>query len=123
MQKGKDLKLYRKIDSSYEAIASCKNCDISKTADTIEVSSATSGTAKEYIPGRTGWKITCDYLVADTAKPLDGLLLVGTMVELKVTVGSESKTGSAIVTSCDVRGQTGSLMTGSFSFQGSGELV
>ena len=106
------------------AIAGAKSCDITTQADTIEKSSSTQGTAKEYLAGRTGWKITSSFLVIDNnAKTM--LQKKGTSVVVTVqTTGVSDSTlyGNAIVTSCHVTATKGNLSNGSIELLGNGEL-
>lgn len=63
-RKGKDVVLRAsRVDGVERIIAASKSCDIQITTDMNEVSSVFSGAAKEFLPGRYSWQITCDALI------------------------------------------------------------
>lgn len=116
--KGNDL-----IITSGSVIYASKSCDIDTDADTIEVSSPTSGKWREYLAGRCGWNVSTAYLVGD-AKWRDDLLRVGQKVTLRFKNRGEdaTMTGDAIITKCHITATRGNLAQGSFSFLGTGPL-
>lgn len=105
------------------AIAGATSCTIDYDAETIEVSSPSTGTAKNYIVSRTGWKVTVSCLVdvVDTF-----MLNVGQSYTLTFGARSDTgdrMTGTAICTSAKVSGQKFNITSGSFEFQGTGALT
>lgn len=110
-------------------IAGATSCTVNYDAETIEVSSPDTGSAKTYIVGRTSWKITLSYIVctndSNQIDVADSMLKVGNTYTL--TFGARSKTaermtGTAICTGAKVTGQRFNITSGSFEFIGSGVL-
>ena len=103
------------------AIAASKSCTLTNMADVKEISSPTSNTARNYVAGRTGWRVTCNYLVTDVTD----LLKVRNTYTLNIMNpdGVTGLQGSAILTTCEITATNGNIAAGSFVFQGSGELV
>lgn len=112
------------------AIAAAKACEITAQADLIEKASPTSGKAREFILGRTGWKITITkYLYSVNTD----ILRVGKKVKLVIASVIDSETGrvlstdrmvgEAFCTTCTENGTVGSLATGTLEFTGTGELL
>lgn len=128
MKKGKDLIIKMKNSAGkYVVIAASTSCDIDSVGDVIEVSSPTSGKAREFIPGRTSWSVKVNRLYSDTASPFADILKAGSEVELSMgliskMVATTDYVGKAICTSCNVSAQVGHLVSGSIAFQGTGEL-
>lgn len=134
---GKDLMIFKVVTASnvetvYKVVASCKSCSIQIDSETIEISSPTSDIYKDYIPKRKGWKVSCNYLVSDTENDITSLLNhVGGKYLLQVSqmdgsghaVSGQTLRGYAICTSCQMSAQVGNLLSGSFEFQGAGELA
>ena len=122
IRKGKDIKITTASDGVLVALA--KSCEISIDSDEIEVTSATSGTWKDFIPGRKSWSVNINYLVTAGGIAAD-VLKVGTVVNLKIKDGDTGTplVGSAIVKTCKVSGSRGDLAKGSFSFRGKGTLA
>lgn len=110
------------------AVAGAKSCEIETECDIIEVSSPASGTARNFIPGRTSWNTNCTFLVKSFAVPL---LKAGTVVGVKIgkatsgtrTLSTDKLEGSAIIQSCKITATRGNLAQGSFKLQGTGTLV
>lgn len=104
------------------AIAACKSCDIDISCDTIETASRTSSEFREFIKGRTTWSVTMSYLVTS----LKQANLLGQTLTLLISNSddpTDKLTGKAICTKCKITATTGSLVQGSFAFQGSGDLI
>ena len=115
---GKDIIIYEG-DENPVAIAASKICTVDKVAGTIETSSPASGVARSYASGRTDWVATLNNLVLSVK---DYMLRVGETYYLTIGVrGSSTDTisGYAICTECNVTGTVGNLAQGSFRFQGS----
>lgn len=106
------------------AIAGAKSCEVRTSCDVIEKASSTQANAKEYIPGRTSWKVTCSFLVVgNSAKTY--LQKKGTVVTLLIEtdgVNDSTMSGQAIVTGASFSAPKGSLSSGSIEFLGTGEL-
>ena len=111
-------------------IAACKSCDIIEDCDAIEVASPTSGTARDYIAGRTGWKITVNYLVAESTTAFKSKMKAGTSCVIKIgkatsgtrTLSSDKLQGNALITEARLSSSRGKLCQGSWTFLGCGEL-
>lgn len=102
------------------AIAAAKSCDIDISSETIEVSSPSQGTYKHYIAGRKTWTVTTNHLVLAVG---NNAAMVGTTVTLVFGVeGSDTITGTAVVTKWKCTGTRGNLAQGSFQFQGTGAI-
>lgn len=116
---GQDLLI---CDSSGSAlIAAARSCEIVTECEMIETASPTSGTARTYIAGRTGWSITVGYLTS--APTTDLAKLDGEAVTVQVKIrGGASVQGSAFFERCVVTGTVGSLAKGSFVLRGTGPL-
>lgn len=102
-------------------IAAARSCEVVSECEMIETASPTSGTARTYIAGRTGWSITVGYL---TSAPNTDLAKVGgsaVTVQVKVRGGAALQ-GSALFKTCNVSGTVGNLAQGSFVLQGTGPL-
>lgn len=104
------------------AVAACRSCEINVEAETIEVSSPDTGTWRTFIAGRKSWSVSCSYLVQ---APGTELPQVGAAVHLSLSLRSGSSAfleGDAIVRSCRINAEVGSIAKGSFEFVGNGEL-
>ena len=115
---GKDIIIYEGSDEPV-AIAASKSCTIDKQAGTVETSSPASGTARSYASGRTDWVCTMNNLVLSVK---DYMLRVGETYFITMGVRGSSTdtiTGYAICTECNITGTVGNLAQGSFRFQGS----
>lgn len=106
------------------AIAGVKSQDVTSSADTIEKSSATQQSWREYVTGRKDWNLSVSYLVLNSANAAD-LLTVGTTYQLSECDrdGNVLVTGSAILTQCRQTSTRGNIAQGSFSFKGTGPLT
>ena len=118
---GKEIKIYAGSSGSSPLIAKAKSCTISRNCDVIEVSSETSSTDREYIPGRTDWELSMNHLV-NSGAPFEGLLKVRGTYTLRVVVGGSVLTGRAICQQAALQGAVGALATGSVKFKGNGPL-
>ena len=106
------------------AIAGTKSNEIQTECDMIEVTNQNSAQWRQYLAGRKNWSVSTGFLVlaaADTKK----LLNVGTTYTLRFSdrAGTSILQGQAIMKQCKISATRGSLATGSFTFQGSGELA
>lgn len=104
------------------AIAASTSCELDWDCDTIEVSSPTSSTAREYITGRTGWSVATNHFVpSGSVATLKSIR--GRKVSLKIYLEEEYFEGDAIVTGFKITGTKGKLAQGIFTFKGTGPLI
>ena len=121
---GKNLKIYSGSSGTTPLIAMAKSCTVSRRADLMEISSATSQTAKEYLAGRTEWEISLNQLVPSNSNAaLDTLLMPRQSYTISVVLGGARLTGKVICQQADLQGAVGGLATGSVKFKGTGELA
>lgn len=133
--KGNEVMLFMgDTHADVKAIAGSISCDLDMTADALEVSSPDSAVARDYIAGRTGWKMTISkLLVVDD-------IYDGRYVGKKMTVqfgysltdpeGTKPEDrstfhyyeGVALVTRWSCSAKNGDYASGSFEFLGCGEL-
>ena len=102
------------------AVAAARSCEVSVEAETIEVSSPSTGEWRSFIAGRKSWSVSCSYLVQapGTERPQ-----AGTSVLLSLTLnGSTVLQGYAIVRACRISADIGSVAKGTFEFVGNGVL-
>lgn len=109
-------------------VASCKECSFSHDIGLIETSNSLQY-YKTYTTGRKGWKVSCNYLVASTSAMKTALGRPGTTYSFQLRQGDPGGTstliasGSVICTAVKITGQVGNLISGSFEFQGNGNLT
>lgn len=121
MKKGNDLIIT--IDGV--AVAASRSCTVQVDCNTKEVGMKGSGGWKRYIATRKGWTVNVSYLVGDATRIMDLLSRVGQTVDASWKMRdnvTDTLGGKAIVTECKVSGTRGSLVQGSFTFKGTGEL-
>jgi predicted secreted protein len=106
------------------AIAGTKSNEIQTECDVIEVTNANSAQWRQYLAGRKNWSVSTGFLVL-AAADITKLLNVGTTYTLRFRdrAGTSILQGQAIMKQCKISAARGSLATGSFTFQGSGELA
>ena len=123
---GKDLV----ITLNGTAIAAAKSCEIDVQASTEDLASfgytAAFNVWKRTIVTQKAWSVTVNKLVTSDSVAGTDLLRVGYEYTLRVK-GASSQTatlvGSAICTRAKVTAPIGSLVQGSFVFEGNGELA
>lgn len=73
--KGKDIAIYRAQDeaSEFELIGLSTNCEVQVSCDMVEFTSFLSAGAKRVRPGKYGWTMSLDKLVAEGDALLDAL--------------------------------------------------
>lgn len=109
--------------SNTTPIAATKTDEIQVGCDTIEISDPTQGEWKRFINGRKEWSVTVGWLVT-TNTDVQQLLNAGNSYTLKFRSKSTVYlTGQAIMTQCKITATKGSLIQGSFVFQGNGSLA
>lgn len=104
-------------------IAGTKSNEIQTESEMIEISNPSSGDWRQYMAGRKNWSIQVSFLVTAVAN-IRQLLNVGTQYTLvfRDRAGSTSVTGTALLKTCKITSTKGSLVQGSFAFQGTGQL-
>lgn len=105
-------------------IGCTKSHEIQHEGDMQEVSSPSSGSAKEYIPGRTGWIINTNYLVLQNSQVRD-ILMVNQRFKLSFcprNAQASGVSGFAYMKVCKITSTRGNLIQGTFQFLGDGEL-
>lgn len=118
---GKDI-IIRDADGN-NIIAASKSCDLDLSVETIETCSTRSGSYREFIRGRKEWTISISYLVTNINESFN---LFGEKVQITILDkknDGDYLTGEAICTKCKITATTGSLVQGSFVFQGTGVLT
>lgn len=120
--KGNDLI----ISLNGTAIAAAKSCDIQTGCELKEISSPSSATYRAYKAGRKTWRVTVNFLVNTTGLGVLTMKNIGTAYTLKAYIRNnpvvDSLQGTAILLETHVTGAWGSLMQGSWVFQGSGDI-
>lgn len=127
---GNDLLVYiffpdEQQEGLWLPIGCTKSHKIQYEGDMQEVSSPTSGSAKEYMSGRKGWSITVNYLVLSDAQVRD-ILMVGQKFKLAFcprNAQSSGVKGDAYMKVCEITAERRNLIQGTFQFQGTGELT
>ena len=105
------------------AIAGTKSNEVETDCETIEISSPSVADWRTYMAGRKSWTVQTSFLVT-AAGNIRQLLNVGTTYTLvfRDRDNTSSVTGAAILTTCKITATRGSLVQGSFAFQGTGTL-
>ena len=112
MVKGKYIIIYSR-DADEPLVAGVTADRLRIAGETIEKASATSSQWKEFITGRKEWGIETDYLITTDENIQDS-----------PQYGTDSYCiGTVICTECVVDFRQGSLVKGTFSFQGTGPLA
>ena len=107
-------------------IAGVTSDRIRVNGETIEKASATSSKWKEFLAGRMDWGINSDYLITAWNNIANNPMKVGNTYAIKVLDSRNSDaylSGTVICTECVIDMRNGSLVKGSFSFQGTGPLI
>ena len=106
------------------AIAGTKSNEIQTDCEMIEITNMTSAQWRQFIAGRKQWTVSTGFLVLSGAD-ITKLLTVGTTYTLQFRdrAGSNIIEGQAILKTCKISATRDNLATGSFSFQGTGELA
>lgn len=104
------------------AVAAAKSCTVTMEVGSIET--AGSGRTKASMPTVKDWSVKTSVLVTS----LNGHFALSGKVRLSVAVvdngeaTTDRMTGEAIVTNANVSAAVGNLVTGNFSFKGTGAL-
>ena len=122
---GKDITVIIAQNGTALASTRIKSNDIKTKCDVIEKASANQQTWKEFVAGRSEWSINVGYLVL-AAPQVRNVLLVRQTFDLTLTASdgtsTSTLTGKAILTTADIKANSGSLAQGTFAFQGTGPL-
>ena len=105
-------------------IAAIRSNSIGNECDMLEKASPSSGTWREYEPGRQGWTIQIGTLMPLVSNIKDVLKVRQSYtIAVKTQDGTSLLTGTAICKSARIDSNIENLCTGSFVFQGSGPLT
>ena len=110
-------------DGVFTAFAFSKQCDVDQKTDVIEVSSPTSGRAKEYITGRREWSMSCQCLLSNDVSTTEALYREGRPIEVSCRASGNEYRGTAIITALKTTGVIHSMATYAITLQGTGELA
>lgn len=119
---GKNMKV--KVQGQIVALA--LDCELTENLDLRETSSPTSGRAKTYIGGRTGWRITTSHMMSVAAhRSMRYVLHRGqeVSVEFEVVGLDYTLSGNAFVTNIGTNGAVNRLGRMALELTGSGELA
>lgn len=127
MVKGKYIIIYSR-DADEPLVAGVTADRLRVAGETIEIASATSSQWKEFITGRKEWGIDTDYLITTDENIYDYPMRVGQTFNIRVQDSPQYSTdsyciGTVICTECVIDMRNGSLVKGSFKFQGTGPLA
>ena len=113
------------VISNGMTIAGVKSSEVQTSAETVEVASPSDGAWKHYMAKRKGWEVNVGYLVAAVSNLTD-LLQVGATYTLRMKANAlslDTLQGDAVLTKCRITATRGNLVTGQFSFVGTGPLA
>lgn len=121
---------YYVIKLGNTAIAALKTVKISTSAKTEELSNAGLSQAENMwersITTKLKWSVSTDQLIAQDTDVASSLLRAGMTYTLKVYKSASDSTaaasGSVICTKASITASVGSLIKGSFTFEGNGPL-
>ena len=108
--------------SGTSPFAAVKGIEIRTEGSQLEKASPTSSKWREYLAGRCGWSFTCNYLATRMADLLQVNNSYSVVIYDSDAAGSNFVAGTAILRICDIRANTGELVSGSFQFIGTGAL-
>lgn len=113
--------------STPSLIGGTKSNDIQTDAEMIKKASSTQQSWDEYTVGRKSWTLNTSFLVVQTGhlSSIGSILKVGNTFTLewrKRGTAAALLYGTAFLKTARINSQLGNLVTGSFSFQGTGEL-
>lgn len=121
-KRGLDILLYM----NGNLIAGTKTDELTVEGSQIEVTSENSGRWRDFLPGKTEWGVTTNFVVVADASVRMALLVNQTFTLKMVERGApdiESITGTAILKSFKLVANIDNIVTGSFVFKGKGALV
>ena len=106
------------LNNSQAVIGLAKSCTITHQGDAVEISPQNGGTAREFVPGRTGATVEVSGLMTAVAD----LLILRNTYALEIHDGSDSVYCNAFVTMVKQTGTIGNLAQQSVVFQVTGAL-
>jgi TP901-1 family phage major tail protein len=122
---GTNLLLGHLIDGAFSAFAYSKACTIDEQADTIEISSPTSGKWQEFLTSRFSWSMSCECLLSSDNSTIEDAFRKGEPIEVSCrnrdTAGKEYR-GRAIITNLRATGRIHEMSTYSITLKGTGKL-
>ena len=133
--RGEKLQLFLNDGTSDLVLAYAKTCDINISADTIDASNKMAGAWKVNVAGQLGYTISAESLTTNTTGQLSydklkELMVKRSPVKFNVAemgtadaLGTKHWSGSAYITSLDLKTDNGQSCTTTISLQGNGELV
>lgn len=126
---GNNIIIYSNITGTTKAIAATKANSITTDCGTIPIASPDTGDWEAKIAGRKSWSISTSFLVGYYSADNSAyrLLDVGKTIIISIRYRSASENiemlrGTAIVKQCRIDAAQGNLVTGAFTFEGSGAL-
>lgn len=124
--KGNDIIIGNMVNGEVYPFAASTTCDIELNCDVKEVSSPSSGAYRSYIPGRKMWTVRLGYLVNTSGFAVLNLKNIGNTYHIKCYVRNnpviDQFEGDAVLTQARITATKGNLVTGSWVFQGSGNI-
>lgn len=118
---GNNILVYR----NGTAIAGTTSNEIQTNVETLEIGAPNSSQWRELITQRKSWSVLVNYLISDFADVRD-VLNVGATYTLKIrgrnSQDSTGVSGTAILKVCKITSTRGNLVSGSFQFEGTGQL-
>lgn len=122
---GTNILIYKKVGSSFVAIAASRTTKVQSSCDLIECSDPSTGDWRAYVPGRKEWSVNLGWLVVDE-DDVQQLLDVGERYQLKFShvdaAANEAVAGYAYLKTCEITANRGGVVQGTFQFVGDGEL-
>ena len=126
---GNNIIIYSNITGTTKAIAATKSNSITTDCETIPIASPDTGDWEAKIAGRKSWSISTSFLVGYYSADSSAyrLLDVGKTIIISIRYRSANENiemlrGTAIVKQCRIDASKGNLVTGAFTFEGSGAL-
>lgn len=124
--KGNDILIKQVVNGNEHFIAASNSCDIELNCDMKPVSSPSSGEYMDYKAGRKTWVVRLNYLVDTTGYALLNQKNIGNKYYLRMYVRNnpsiDKLEGYAFLQQAHVTATRGNLLTGSWVFQGTGNL-
>lgn len=118
---GEDCFLSYMSDSGWVTFGGEKSCSVEIDTEMIEVCSPTSGNAREYIPGKSGWKMDFNgLLLKDT--DLFYLRKRRTPINVRFSYGGKRLEGYGYISAVRGSSTLHEMAQASMTITGSGEL-
>lgn len=133
--KGREVMLFTgNTHATTQAVGCSTSCELEISCDAIEISSPSSSQARDYIAGRTGWRMSLDKLLL-LPDFYDGVK-VGSKIVVQFAYSINSKEGippgerfaahyyegTALITRWVCSARNGDFAAGNFEFLGCGAL-